>query len=38
MITEESLKINFKTKKIMDFFKSKYDMTFDKPKKNMDKY
>lgn len=32
------VRIDFKSKRIFDYFRSSYDMSFDKPKKNMEKY
>lgn len=36
--TEEMARIDFKSKRIFDYFRSSYDMSFDKPKKNMERY
>ena len=35
---EKSIQINFQKKRIFDHFRSKYDMQFDKGKKNMERY
>lgn len=32
------MRVNFKSKRIFDYFRNNYDMSFDKPKKNMEKY
>lgn len=35
---EKSVQINFHKKRIFDHFRMKYDMQFDKGKKNMERY
>lgn len=38
MKEEKSGRIDFKTKRIFDYFRNNFAMTFDKPKKNMERY
>ncbi len=35
---QQAFKADFKTKRIYDFFRNKYEMSFDKPKKHMERY
>jgi hypothetical protein len=36
--SEERARVDFRSKRVLDYFRGKYELSFDKTKKNMDRY